>query len=194
VIAPRTRGVLLSVAMLSLAALAIAVPAQARITNPIGTPVTGSSSNTQFTAGGTTITCNTSTFTGTVTGTENVSGNLTFSESGRTTCRTVGLGLSADVRCVAPDTITLRLTGSPRDTRSPVSGEVSLDANFTCQITVLGVTLTVSGPQAGLRSGTYDNRGGLTVNVSGIRTEGDIRDSNARFTGNYRVTAISVAP
>jgi hypothetical protein len=183
-----TKAALVGVAMLSVVAIA-AVPANARLSNRVGSVVQATSTNSQLNTGFT-VRCPTASFTGTITGADVISGTIQF--GGRTCTGFFGL-VSVNVRCTG--TVTITITDSR--TLSAVRGSVTLDAGFSCVITPVGdaCTLTVAGRQGPIaNAGTYDNRQRLRVNPTGLVADGTGgtcggRGQAASFSADYTVGA-----
>ncbi len=180
-------------AALSVVAIA-ATPASATITaSASGGRLTGASRNTSFTRGGLGFRCTTSTFAGTVAADgRSISGELDFSNAGRTTC-TGSFGVSCEVTTSrrTPTTITSRSTASTAGVSATF--DLVLDANYTLEINCLGggLVCTISGPQT-IRSAETIRQGTPSTdvfNVRGVRcTEGGTLDWTGTYTFVERIT------
>ncbi len=183
------RGLLLTVAMLSVLAVAVA-PAHATVT-PVGSTVSANSRDSRFSGSFGSTTCPTSEFTGTVSGDGTfLSGRLAFSRDSRaggTTRCSDSLGGTFDDP-VCRGSVTLRSTSSTRGTS--LSGDVVLDRDFECSFRdpFLG-DVTVRGPQT-LRGCFTFNQGTqlLTVRCSLTATVGFLGTQTVTFSASYRVT------
>ena len=191
-----TRALLLTVAMLTMAAVA-ASPAHARIT-PVGVAESANSTDSSFAiTAAIVIRCPTSTFTGTIAADGlSSSGVLEFSPttSPRVTCTSTILGSPSSVTVRCSLRITLRSTSSTAgvsmiedlliDAANPANAcSITLDAHG-CSITV--ATQTIRGLTFDQRAQTLAARGVRVAATGSGGLCGGARTST--FTGTYRVT------
>ena len=175
-----TRGLILTVAMLSVLAVA-AAPAFATLT-PAGGAVAATSTNSQLTEGGISVRCPRSDLRGRIAANGlSATGTATFTGDGRTTCVESFLGSSVTVTCTG--TITITSTSSVAGTSA--SGDLTLDSGYRCTIRSLAGTRTIDGPQTIRGCVTFTQaRQTLNVNCAGIRTS----TGTATFSGSYALS------
>ncbi len=173
-------------AALSAVAMA-AAPASARITASASSGrISAISSDSAFTRGGLGFRCISSTLIGTVAADGlSFSGELDFSNGGRTTCSgTFGVSCEAPTFGLITTPITFRSTASTAGVSA--TGDIGIDTVFTLAISCpsIGLVCTISGTQTIRAAGTIIQGRPVrfAANARGIRcTEGGTAD----FTGNY---------
>jgi hypothetical protein len=142
---PLARGAALALALFVAMAVA-AAPAGATLT-PVNGRFVGHAGDTQMAISAGNVRCATSTISGTINGAGTaVSGEVDFSNNGRTTCITAAGGSCTVVTGGGvPTRMTLRSTSSV--SRSHASGDLVLDTDFTYSIDCSGFSCTISGTQ-----------------------------------------------
>jgi hypothetical protein len=142
---PLARGAVSALALFVAMAVA-AVPAGATLT-PVNGRFVGNAGDMQLAFEFFTMRCATSTISGTINGAGTaVSGEVDFSNNGRTTCITAAGGSCTVVTGGGvPTRMTLRSTSSV--SRSHASGDLVLDTDFTYSIDCVGSLCTISGTQ-----------------------------------------------
>jgi hypothetical protein len=178
-------GLLVAVALLATAA--IAVGAQAVEFNPPGEPVHGDATNPTLSYEGVTIVCATGTVDGTTSdpASDTIAGAaVDFFEP----CTL--LGQNATVEC-GDGASTVDLVAQA-DGGVGGSGTVNLNADFRCDVTVLGLcTITVVGPQTTQPNNLTLDEGNdetiANVNVAATRTGSSLCGPSAG-TGNFTAT------
>ena len=179
------RGLVLTIAALSVLAVA-AVPAHASVT-PVNANISGVSTDSNLTDEGTGLRtrCPRSDFVGrTSADGRRVSGTLTFSGDGRTTCTENVFGSSVTVVCRGNVTLTSRSSVAGVS----ASGDVSLDSDFECTIrAAIGAARSIRGPQTPTNcTWTFTQSTQLlTVRCATILTDSG---GESGFAGSYRVT------
>jgi hypothetical protein len=178
-------GLLVAVALLATAA--VAVGAQAVSFNPDNTPVFGEATEPTLSYEGVTVVCATGTVDGATGQDSDTVANAAVDFFDPCTLA----GLDATVECGdGSSTVDLvaEADGAPGGT-----GTVNLNADFRCDVTVLGVcTITVEGPQ-NTQSGnlTLDEANDITsanVNVAATRTGSSLcgpSSGTGNFTADY---------
>ncbi len=177
------------VAVLSVAAVAVPTASATLTTRATRGEDRALARDSAFTRGVLAARCPTTTFVGTVAGDGlSVSGELDFSNAGRTTCTgTFGVSCEVTTNGRTPTRITMRSTASVAGVSATF--DLVLDSDFTLEIICLGggVVCTISGIQA-IRSGGRYQQGTpsrRSMDARGIRCgEGGTVD----YTGNYTVT------
>jgi hypothetical protein len=184
----RSRRLMIATA-LTLAALGVAVaPASATIT-PVNGNIDGSAGRNQVIArSGLAALCTTSTFNGRVSSDgRSASGNVDFSNAGRTTCLGT-FGVSCEVRSSdSRNTITLRSTASTAGTSA--TGDLVLDSDFTYAISCLGGGLlcTISGPQTLRGAWSISQRSPPTLTIDAIGVACGEGRTLTQFEADYSI-------